>query len=58
MLKIKPETTLKSLGFDSLDMTELLINLEEEFDMDIEATTFEDIKSIIYFIGDKLEQLQ
>lgn len=33
---IKPETEFGTLGIDSLDVMELLMNLEEEFDTEIE----------------------
>ena len=34
------ETTLESLGVDDLDCHELLLELEEEFDKDIEGNSF------------------
>ena len=30
---VTPETTLESLGLDSLDAAELIINIEEEFEL-------------------------
>jgi acyl carrier protein len=41
---IQPETTFESLEIDSLDMTELVCAVEEEFD--IEMDNLEDIKTI------------
>ena len=58
MKVITPDSSLKELGFDSLDMIEFILELEVEFDMDIEADSFDTIKDAIYFIGDKLEELQ
>ena len=34
---IKPETTMESLGIDSLDTVELVMNLEDEFHVEIEV---------------------
>lgn len=41
---ITPESTAAQLNIDSLDMTELLLNVEEEFDVIIERE--EDISSV------------
>ncbi|MDD3244194.1 MAG: acyl carrier protein [Eubacteriales bacterium] len=38
---IKPETTFESLKIDSLDMVEIIMNLEEEF-----SVTVEDVSEI------------
>lgn len=42
--QIQPETTMESLGIDSLDTVELVMNLEDEFDVQIEVD--EDIKTV------------
>ena len=34
---IQPETTMESLGIDSLDTVELVMNLEDEFHVEIEV---------------------
>lgn len=41
---VQPETTFESLEIDSLDMTELVCAVEEEFD--IEMDNLEDIKTV------------
>ncbi len=41
---IQPETSMESLGIDSLDTVELVMNLEDEFDVEIEVD--EDIKTV------------
>ncbi|MCI1735518.1 MAG: phosphopantetheine-binding protein [Bacilli bacterium] len=54
MSKITPETELSSLGLDSLDMAELIINIEEEFNLPettqeemMELKTVKDVKEFI-----------
>ena len=42
--KIDPDTVLTELGIDSLDITELVMDLETEFDVEIELS--ENIKTI------------
>ena len=41
---IERDTTMESLGIDSLDTVELVMNLEDEFDVEIEVD--EDIKTV------------
>jgi acyl carrier protein len=41
---IELDTTMESLGIDSLDTVELVMNLEDEFDVEIEVD--EDIKTV------------
>ena len=41
---VTPETTFESLEIDSLDMTELVCAVEEEFDIELE--NLEDIKTV------------
>ena len=43
-LEIKPESTFAELGLDSLDTVELVMSLENEFEITIEMT--EDIKTV------------
>lgn len=35
--EIKPETEFEALGIDSLDVTEIAMNIEDEFDIEFEA---------------------
>lgn len=37
--EIKAETTLEDLGIDSLDVTEIAMDIESEFDIEFEADT-------------------
>lgn len=43
-LSVTPNTTFEELELDSLDTVELIMNLEEEFSITIEAS--EDIKTV------------
>lgn len=43
-LEIKPESTFAELGLDSLDTVELVMSLENEFEITIEMN--EDIKTV------------
>lgn len=52
--KITPETRLEDLGLDSLDTAELLINIEQEFNLPevtqdemLNVKTVEDVKELI-----------
>lgn len=38
--------TIEKLGGDSLDMVELVMNLEEEFDIDISDSEYEPIQTV------------
>jgi acyl carrier protein len=54
VLTIKPETTLDELGADSLDKVEIIMILEEEFDIDIdnsEVENFNSVKDITDYLG-------
>lgn len=44
--EITPETTFESLNADSLDIVELVMALEEEFDLDIADEEVENIQTI------------
>ncbi|HET7319507.1 MAG TPA: phosphopantetheine-binding protein [Nitrospirota bacterium] len=53
---LKPETTLESLGLDSLDTIEFLFSLEEEFHIKIDdrsksITTIQDVVNLIDIIA-------
>lgn len=55
--KLSPETTFEDIDADSLDIVELVMALEEEFDMEISDQEIENIKSvgdIIKFIESKV----
>ena len=45
---IQPETTMESLGIDSLDTVELVMNLEDEFHVEIEVD--EAINTVGYLV--------
>jgi len=48
---IKPESTFKELGIDSLDTVELLMNLEDELNVEIELTQkVETVGDLVKFI--------
>ncbi len=51
---VTPETRLEDLGLDSLDTAELLINIEQEFNLSqvsqeemLDVRTVEDVKNLI-----------
>ncbi|MCK5748593.1 MAG: acyl carrier protein, partial [Oricola sp.] len=46
---IKPETELASIEIESLDLAEIIFDLEDEFDVEIEmntATAWDNLKTI------------
>jgi len=50
------DTTFENLGADSLDVVELIMALEEEFDIEIsdeEAETISSVGDVVKFIKDK-----
>ncbi len=54
---IKPETTFEDLEADSLDVVELIMKLEEEFDIEIPDEDAEKIRvvgSAVEYIKEKL----
>lgn len=54
--KLKGETTFEDIDADSLDIVELVMALEEEFDLEISDQEIENIKSVgdvIDYIGSK-----
>jgi acyl carrier protein len=51
---IKPETTIEELGADSLDLVEMIMNLEEEFGIQIEDDDMDDLKTV----GDIIEYIR
>ncbi len=54
--KLKGETTFEDIDADSLDIVELVMALEEEFDLEISDQEIENIKSVgdvIEYIGSK-----
>ena len=49
--EIKMETTFEELGFDSLDIVEIIMNLEEAFDLELEMSeSLVDVKSLLSYI--------
>jgi len=51
--KVTIEATLEDIGADSLDAVELIMALEEEYDLEIseeEARKFSSLKNIVEFI--------
>lgn len=43
---ITPDTTLEDLGADSLDMVEVIMAIEDEFDVQIKDEDLESLKSV------------
>lgn len=43
---IAPETTLEDLGADSLDLVEVIMAIEDEFDVQIKDEDLESLKSV------------
>ncbi len=43
---IKPESTLKDLGADSLDLVEIIMKIEEQFDIEIDDEKAEHMKNV------------
>ena len=43
---ITPDTTLEDLGADSLDMVEVIMAIEDEFDVQIKDDDLESLKSM------------
>ena len=43
---ITPETTLEDLGADSLDLVEVIMAIEDEFDVQIKDEDLESLKSV------------
>lgn len=49
--EITMETTFEEMGFDSLDIVEIVMNLEEELGIELEMNdTLVDVKSLIAYI--------
>jgi len=53
---ITPATTFEQLGMDSLDATNLLFALEDEFDVSIEDQAAKDFRSV-QEVADAIEKL-
>ncbi len=49
--KITPETTFEEIDADSLDVVELVMALEEEFDIEIADEAVENIKTVADIIN-------
>jgi len=49
--EISVDTTFEELGFDSLDIVEIVMNLEEVFELELEMNEgLVDVKSLIAYI--------
>jgi len=44
--KLTPDTVIRDLNMDSLDLTELVIDIEEKYDTEIEEGDFQDVTTI------------
>lgn len=56
--EIKLETSFEELGLDSLDIVELVMNIEEEFDIQIEeGENFKTVGDVVSYIESKIEWL-
>lgn len=44
--KLDPEATLTSLGLDSLDVVEFVLDLEDEYNITFEPSETQDIKTL------------
>jgi len=54
--EIKLETSFEELGLDSLDIVELVMNIEEEFDIQIEeGENFKTVGDVVFYIESRLE---
>jgi acyl carrier protein len=53
---VKLDSTFEDLGLDSLSMVELLIELEDEFDVDLyeDSWYFENVKDLVNVIVSKI----
>ena len=54
-LTVTPQTTLEDLGMDSLDMAELIMELEDEFEITLESDA--SIKTVADLMNKIQEQL-
>lgn len=55
--EITLSTTFEDLALDSLDMTEILMGLEDEFGITIEPDEkLENVEQLVIFIDDQLEK--
>jgi acyl carrier protein len=53
---LSPEATLSDLGFDSLDIVDLALALEDEFDIEVsdeEAGSFKTVEDIVAFVNSR-----
>lgn len=48
---ITEETTIEDLGADSLDLVETIMNIEEEFDIEVDDNDVENLKTVGDFIN-------
>lgn len=53
--EVKPETTFEELGADSLDLTQIVVEVEDEFDIQVEETDeFKTVGDVVKYIDSKL----
>lgn len=53
--EVKLETTFEELGADSLDLFQVVIELEEEFDIQLEdAENMKSIQDAVTYVGSKI----
>ena len=48
---VKPESTLKDLGADSLDLVEIIMKVEEQFGIEIDDEKAEHLKNVGEFVS-------
>lgn len=54
---VKPESTWKELELDSLDTVEVVMSLEDEFEIELEMDeSFKCVADVVKVIEEKLEQ--
>lgn len=55
--EIKLETSFEDLGVDSLDLFQIIIELEEEFDIQIEeAESIKTVEDAVKYVESKIEK--
>lgn len=53
--EVKLETTFEELGADSLDLTQIVVEVEDEFDIQVEETDeFKTVGDVVKYIDSKL----
>lgn len=53
--EVKLETTFEELGADSLDLTQIVVEVEDEFEIQVEETDeFKTVGDVVKYIDSKL----